>query len=277
LKVVVISSELAREINLEKQLKFIFRDNDIRPSCVVLISKEKASKTLISNKPEVVPSFYLRGIVDNQFRNNKILQPMTLSKLNGIMNSGSSFILQNVISTKGEVEFAGAGIIKGKLNKLIGTLNEHDVEALSWITGKSKGGVLKTYDKSGEVLTYEIKSVNTKIKSKVQGNDISFHVSITSEGRLIENWNTSEVPSDNKYLKESEDDFEQELKEMVYKIIHKLQEVYHVDVAGFGNELRIEHPMVWKKVKKDWDKTFSHSEITYDVDLKITDYGSSTK
>jgi spore germination protein len=277
LKVIIISSELALKTNVEKLLKFIFRDNDIRPSTLVLISNGKASKALISKKPEVVPAFYLKGIVDNQFRNNKILPPMILNKLNGIMNSGSSFLLQNVISAKGEVEFAGAGIIKGKTNKLIGMLNEHDVESLSWISGKIKGGLLKTYDKSGEVLTYEIGSVKTKIKSKLQGNDISFHVSITSEGRLIENWNTSEDPTKNEFLKEAEDDFEHELKVMVYKIIHKLQEIYHVDVAGFGNELRIEHPMVWKKVKKDWDKTFSQSEITYDVDLKITDYGSSTK
>lgn len=64
---------------------------------------------------------------------------------------------------------------------------------------------------------------------------------------------------------------------MLYKVVHKMQEEYHVDVAGFRDRLRIQHPRVWKKVKEDWDDTFSKSEITYDVDLNITDYGSSAK
>ncbi|WP_429375225.1 Ger(x)C family spore germination protein [Paenibacillus sp. DS2015] len=271
----MISSELVRRMDLDSLLKFILPDNDIRPSCLVLISK--ASETLISNQAGEIPALHLKGIVDNQFRTNKILPPMILTKLDGIMNSGASFILQNVVSAKKEVAFAGAAIIKGKINRWIGTLDEEDVEALSWITGKVKGGVIKTYDKSGEVLTYEIENVNTKIKSKVQGQDISFHVSIESDGRLIENWNTSEVPTDDKFLKEAQGYFEQELKDSLYKVIHKMQEVYHVDVAGFGNRLRIQHPKVWKKVEKEWDETFSQSEITYDVNLNIIDYGSSAK
>lgn len=277
LKVIVISSELLRRMDLEMLLKFILRDNDIRPSCLVLVSKGKASETLISSQAGEIPALHLKGLVDNQFRNNKILPPMILTKLDGIMNSGASFLLQNVIAAKQEVEFAGAAIIKGKTNKWIGLLNEQDVEALSWITGKLKGGVIKTYDKKGEVLTYEIKSVHTKVKSKVQGEDISFHVSIESDGRLIENWNTSQVPTDDKFLKEAENDFEQELKESVHKLIYQMQEVHHVDIAGFSTQIRIQHPKVWKKVEKQWDETFSQSEITYDVKLNITDYGSSTK
>ncbi|AJS61483.1 spore gernimation protein GerC [Paenibacillus sp. IHBB 10380] len=277
LKVIVISSELSRKMDLDKLLKFILRDNDIRPSCLVLISDGKASEALNSSQSGDIPSFHLRSMVENQFRNNKILAPMILTKLDGIMNSGSSFVLQNLVSAKGETEFAGAGIIKGKINKWIGTLNEHEVEGLTWIKGEIKGGVIKAYDKSGEVLAYEIKSAKTKIKSKVQGNDISFHVSIQSEGRLIENWDTEQVPTDNEFLKEAEGYFEQELKDTLHKTVHKLQEDYRVDVAGFRDKLRIQHPKVWKKVKKEWDETFSQSDITYDVNLKITDFGSSAK
>ncbi|MDQ0087752.1 spore germination protein [Paenibacillus anaericanus] len=277
LKVIVISSELSQKIDTEKLLRFILRDNEIRPSCIVLMSTGKASETLITNQPGDIPAFHLKSLIENQNRSNRILPEITLTKLDGIMNSGASFILQNVISAKGQVEFAGAGVIKGKTNKWIGTLNEQEVEALSWIKGKIKGGLIKTYDKTGEVLAYEIKSVNTKIKSNVEGDDISFHVSIKSEGRLMENWNTSKDPTDTEYLKETEQYFEDELKDMIYKVVHKMQEEYRVDVAGFRDRLRIQHPRVWKKVKEDWDETFSKSEITYDVNLNITDYGSSAK
>ncbi|GGH22601.1 Ger(x)C family spore germination protein [Paenibacillus segetis] len=277
LKVIVVSTDLLQKMSLEKLLKYILRDNDIRPSCDVLISKEKARDTLLTNEPGEVPAFHLKSLIDNLAKTNKILPPMNLTKLDGIMNSKSSYMLQNVISSKGNVELSGAGIIKGKTNQYIGALSEHDVEALSWIMGTVKGGVIKTYDKSGQVLAYEIKTANTKTKSIVEGDDISFHVNIKSEGRLIENWNTSQYPTDSQYLKETTQYFEEELNNMIHKVIHKLQAEYRVDVAGFRDRLRIQHPQVWKKVKEDWDETFSKSEITYDVKLNITDYGSSAK
>ncbi|OAB45200.1 spore gernimation protein GerC [Paenibacillus antarcticus] len=277
LKVLVISSELSRKMDLDKLVNFILRDNDIRPSCLVLISTGKASEALISSQPGDIPSFHLRSMVENQFRNNKILAPMILTELDGIMNSGSSFVLQNLVTAKGEVEFAGAGVLKGETNKWIGTLNEHEVEGLNWIKGDIEGGVIKTYDKSGEVLAYEIKSASTKIKSKVNGNDISFHVSIEADGRLIENWDKSQVPTDEKFLKEAEEYFEEELKDMLHKTTRKMQEKFKVDVGGFRNQLRIQHPKVWRTVKQDWDETFSKCDITYDVNITITDYGSSAK
>lgn len=277
LKVIVISSELASKFNLDKLLKFILRDNDIRPSCLVFISTGKASDTLNSSLSGDVPAIHLRSMVLNQFRNNKILPPMILTKLDGLMNSESSFILQNVISAKGEIEFAGAGIIKGRNNSWLGTLTEQEVEGVTWLTDNVKGGVIKTYDKSGQVLAYEILSANTKIKSTVKGDDISFHVSIKSDGRLIENWNTSKDPTDTEYLKETEQYFEEELKDNISKVIRKMQETYRVDIVDFHEKLRIQHPRVWKKAKENWDETFSKSQITYDVKLNITDYGSSAK
>ncbi|MED3872844.1 Ger(x)C family spore germination C-terminal domain-containing protein, partial [Priestia megaterium] len=50
---------------------------------------------------------------------------------------------------------------------------------------------------------------------------------------------------------------------------------YKVDVAGFGNRLRIKHPRVWRRVKENWDQTFSEVPINYDVKLTIKDYGTS--
>lgn len=71
---------------------------------------------------------------------------MTLAKLTGKMRSGTSYLLQNVIGTDGEVKYAGAAAINGKTNKLIGYLDEHDLEGIMWITGMGIGGTVKSYD-----------------------------------------------------------------------------------------------------------------------------------
>ncbi|MGM0875147.1 MAG: Ger(x)C family spore germination protein [Bacillota bacterium] len=275
-KLMVIGADLAREVNLQQLLDLLFRDNDIRPSCLVFISNGRASETLESKETGEIPSFRLLGIANNENRTTRILPPMPLAKLEGKMHSGSSFLLQNIISSNGEVKFAGAAVIEGKTKKLLGFLDEEELEGLMWITGTGKGGLVKSFDEeTGQLIIYEVKSMKSRITPHIEGNNISFDVNIESEGRLSENWVVSGNPTENKFLKRAEKATEEEVNRLVNKVLEKIQKEYQVDVAGFGNRLRIEHPKVWEKIKKDWDKTFSEIPIKYNVNLTITDYGAS--
>ncbi|WP_028402700.1 Ger(x)C family spore germination protein [Ectobacillus panaciterrae] len=276
LKVIVIGEDLVRTYNLKQLLDLFFRGNAPRLSCLVLISKGRASETLKSKETGDFPSFRLIGIADNQYRTTRILPSMPLAKLEGKLQSGSSFLLQNVISANGEVKFAGAAVINGKTKKLRGFLNEKELDGLTWITGKGKGGLVKSFDKkTGQLMIYEIESMKSKITPHVDGKKISFDVNIESEGRLSENWVLSGSSFENTFLKRAEKAAEKEVKRLVKNTLEKTQQEYKADVAGFGNRLRIEHPKVWKKVKKDWDRTFSKAPIKYNVKLTIKDYGGA--
>ncbi|MGG2015054.1 Ger(x)C family spore germination protein [Bacillus sp. S10(2024)] len=274
-KVIVISANLARTYSLKKIMDIYLRDNEIRPSCLMLISKGRASKTLEMKEAGEIPALRLYGIADNQYRTSRILPPVPLAKLPGKMQSESSFLLQNVISSKGEVKFSGAAIIKGKTKKLHGFLSEKELEGLTWITGKGKGGLVKGIDKeTGQPIMYEVVSMKSTITPHVKGNKISFDVKIESEGRISENWVTSGNPFNNKFLRRAEKAAIQEVNRLVDHTLKKIQKEYEVDVAGFGNRLRIKNPKVWEKVKKDWDKTFSKVPIKYSVKINIKDYGA---
>ncbi|MFP3121929.1 Ger(x)C family spore germination protein [Ectobacillus funiculus] len=274
LKVIVISADLARTYSLHQLLDQYLRDNEIRLSCLVLISKGQASKTLTLKEVDEMPAFRLLEIVNNRSKTTRILPPMSLAKLVGKMQAGTSFLLQNVISANEEEKFAGAAIIEGKTKKLRGFLNEMELDGLTWLTGAGKGGVVKSFDnKTGQPIVYEIKSMKSKITPHIAKNNISFDVKIESEGRLSESWVTSGTSSENKSLKMKEEIFEKEVSRLVKQTLKKIQIEYRTDVAGFGNQLRIEHPRVWEKIKKDWDKRFSKVPIKYSVKLTITDYG----
>lgn len=276
LKVIVINSDLARSYSLEQLLDQFLRDNEIRPSCLVFISKGQARETMESKEAGEIPAFRLLGIADNEYRTTRISPSISLAKLEGKMQSKSSFLLQNVISTNGEVKFSGAAVIEGKTKKLRGFLNEEELEGLTWITGKGKGGLVKSFDKeTSQPIIYEVTSMESKIIPHVNGKNISFDVNIESEGRLSENWVVSEKTSENKFLKNAEKAAEEEVNRLVNNVLEIMQEDYQVDVAGFGNQLRIKHPKVWEKVKKDWDQTFSEIPIKYNLKLTITEYGAS--
>ncbi|AMM91467.1 spore gernimation protein GerC [Peribacillus simplex] len=276
MKVIVISESLAKSYDLEQLLDENLRDNDFRPSCVVLISKGRAKSTLETKTAGEIPAFRLVGILDNTFRTSRILPPMPLFKLESKLHSESSFLLQNVDSVSGEVKFAGASVIDGKTHKMKGFLNEEELEGVTWITGKGKGGVVKSFDKkTGQLMVYEVETMKSTIKPRVKGNNISFDVNIESEGRLAENWVVSGDPFKNEFLNKAEKSAEKEVKRLVRNSLEKMQKEYRVDVAGFGNRLRIENPKLWMKVKKDWDQTFSEIPINYNVKLTIKDYGTS--
>ncbi|MGG4213572.1 Ger(x)C family spore germination protein [Paenibacillus sp. FSL L8-0638] len=278
LKVMVVSTELAKQQTMQQLMDFVLRDNDIRPSCLVFLSKGRAANTLVTKYKEEVPSIHILYMVRNHFRTSKIMRGVNLSELDGLMHSKKSYILQNITESDGELEFSGAGIIKGDTGHWMGTLGQQDVESIGWITGDVKGGAVKTYNKRNEAITYEIKSVKSKITTKVtEGNDISFHVKIESKGRLIENWDDKADPTETRNMKEAEKEFEEQVTRRIKSLMHKLQSEYKVDVAGFGDHLHIEKPQVWKKVKDDWDYKFGKIPVTFDIKLSITDLGSSAE
>ncbi|MEH7560927.1 Ger(x)C family spore germination protein [Priestia megaterium] len=276
MKVMVIGEALARSYSLEQLVDQSLRDNDFRPSCLMFISKGRASDTLESKTAGVIPAFRLSAMVENAYRTTRILPPMPLIKLESKIQSRSSFLLQNVVSANGEIKFAGAGIIKGKTNKMIGFLNEEELDGLTWIIGKGKGGLVKDFDKNtGQLIVYEIESMKSHIQPHVKGNNISFDVHIESVGRLSESWMTSGGTFNNQFLQNAQKTSEKKVKHLVRNVLEKMQKEYQVDVAGFGNRLRIKHPRVWMRVKENWDQTFSGVPINYDVKLMIKDYGTS--
>lgn len=89
--------------------------------------------------------------------------------------------------------FSGAGIIKGDTGHLIGALSQEDTECLSWLTNKGKSGAIKAYDRDNQPMTYEMKTLKSKIKAIVDGDDISFEVSISTEGLLRQKPGTIKV------------------------------------------------------------------------------------
>lgn len=273
-KVVIIGEDLAREFKLRELTDLYYRDLDIRGSTHIFISKGRADQVLETKELSKIPSIRIVEIATMALT-SRILQDTTLMKIWGKLNSKTSFLIQMLESKNGEVSFNGAAIIKGGTTSMIGTLTKEEVEGINWITGQGKGGTVKAYDNPSDKPTYyQIESMKSKIKPHVKGDQISFDVSIKSEGRIAEYWNPKGQDAFiNKNVKRIEKEAENQVKKIVKNVLEKTQKEYKVDVVGFGNKFRIEYPKDWKKLQENWDETFSKSKITYHVDFTIKDYG----
>ncbi|MFF2876559.1 Ger(x)C family spore germination protein [Gottfriedia sp. NPDC057991] len=273
-KCVVISEELAREINLRELTDLYFRDIDIRGSTLIFIAKGKANQALETKEKNIIPSLRIVEIA-NEASTSEIVSKTPLIRIGGLMNSGSSFLLQLLEPTDQGVKFSGGAIINGKKNKMIGTLNTQEVEGINWITAGGKGGAVKAYTKKSDGPTwFQIESMKKKVTPHIKGDKISFDVRIESEGRIAEYWNPKLKPVfEEKNVNRIEKATEEEVTKIVENVTNKLQNEYKTDVAGFGNEVRIHYPKKWKKMSKNWDELFSKAKINYDVHITIRDYG----
>ncbi|AIQ72282.1 MULTISPECIES: Ger(x)C family spore germination protein [Paenibacillus] len=278
LKVIVIGEKLARSTKFSELIDFFSRDNDIRPSVLLYVSKGKARDVLENALPGQTPSFVLEGIFVNRSRSTRIWEPVSIAKVAGPLHGKRSFMLQNVISLEKEKEtkLDGAGVIKGKTGKLVGFFDASELEGMVWLTGKGEGGALKAYDPSNnKLITYEIKSLGSKYKAIVKDGKISFHVKIESTGRYGEAFAKSAKKLHDGIVKEDKAVLEKHVVDMLQVTVKKMQKELHTEVAGFGNALRIQHPAVWRSVEDNWDETFSEIPITYEVKLNIEEYGAS--
>lgn len=276
LKTIVIGEKLARTANLSELIEFYSRDNDIRPSVLLFVSHGKARDVLENALPGQTPAFVLEGIVKNRKRTSRIWEPMPMAKVIGPLHGKNSFILQNVIADGKETKLVGAGAIKGESGKLVGFLNETELEGLVWLTGKGKGGVIKTYDpENDKLLSYEVKTMKSKIKAIVEGENISFKVIIKSTGRYGEVFSENSEKLTDDIVNYDERTLQKHVTNMLQTTVKKLQEDLHVDVAGFGTSLHLQHPKLWRSVEKGWEDRFSQIPITYEVKLDIEGYGAS--
>lgn len=275
-KALVIGSDLAKAMNFRIVLDFFMREHEFRPSCLVYVSKGTGQEILDADVPGEIPALRLVGISDNHYRTSRLLKPISLIKLQEKLNAKSSFMIQNVVTANEELKLSGASVISGKTGKQLGYLDEEDMEAVGWVLGDAKGGIVKGKDiATGQLFAYEITNMKSQITPHVENGRISFDVRVKSDGRLGEQIMREGDDFDNKFLRGLEADTEKRIKELVAKLLNKLQKEYHADVLGFGDKLRIAYPRLWVQEKKNWDETFSTAAIRYDVKVTIREFGTS--
>ncbi|PAE26150.1 Ger(x)C family spore germination protein [Bacillus sp. 7894-2] len=275
-KIIVIGEELARSYNLEQVLDFFRREQELRPSTLIVIAEGSASKTLESNEPTVIPAIQLVEMIKSMERTTKILTPTPMAKIEGQLNSGKSFLLQAVATENNGRKLTGAAMIDGNTKTLRAFLNDKETEGVTWIKGKGKGGLVRSYDEeANQHIVYESLSMKSKIKPSVKGDSISFTVTIETEGRIGEQWDINGKAIDSKYMKRAEKATEKEIERLAETVLEKTQEDYKMDVLGFGRSLQIIYPQVWDKVKNNWDETFSEIPVTFSINVSIKEMGTS--
>ena len=166
---------------------------------------------------------------------------------------------------------AGAVVFRGE--KAVGRLNEAETQGMLFIMGEAQGGIISVaFDSTGKNTSFLFRDVNTKVKTVIEKNEISFQVEIKGTGELI-----SAAPGTIDITNRSDIQKMEHMinKEVVYrcrKAVNKAQELGS-DPFGFGDKLHRTHPDVWKKIENHWGEIFPHVKVNITADFSVEHSG----
>ncbi|MDR4929586.1 hypothetical protein ACFX4I_25660 [Peribacillus sp. YIM B13472] len=134
----------------------VLRDNQIRPSCLVLISKGKAARHWKQRQQERFYRFVWLILSKMPIEQQGFCLLCRKLKYRACSIQDLVFCSKKFISEWAS-QICRSRRDHGMTHKMTGVLNEEELEAVTWITGKGKGGVVKSYDKeTGQQIVYEI-------------------------------------------------------------------------------------------------------------------------
>jgi len=278
LKVIVISEEVAKSANLMEIINWFLRDQELRRTIQIIIAKGKAEKILKAKlEKRTIPAIELWGMSQNIRETKKMPQFLTLGDMGIQMTGEMSFLAQSVEPLQMGLKMAGAAVISGKKRKLIGWLNEDEMNWANFLVKQRRGkegGVIKIIDENAKKpLVYYNRNIKRKLEIQKKNGDISFLVKVYTEGYLLEDWSLTENAFENDYLKKVEKILTDELKKQTTQVLHKMQKKLKADVFGFRTQLKNDDFQTWKKLKSDWDNEFSKIPIEVQAEVKIVQFG----
>ncbi|MFB5660396.1 Ger(x)C family spore germination protein [Alteribacillus sp. HJP-4] len=281
LKLLSISDEIAESTHFNGGLiDYFLRDHQMRRQILFFVTEGEA-KTLLEHQGyyDDIPALNILAITENFTRTNRMPPPFAVGELNNEIAKDTSFIIRKVKMNKdGEgVTVAGGLLFDGKMNKLAGELVGDDIVAYNLLAGEHQNGIITTEDKDGNIISFEVFESSVDIKPTVNGEDISFNITISVTGNLGEAQQLRYDPLTNEhYLKEIEQQVNKKIKHITNDLMTKLQEEYRLDPLDLLDKIRIADYSAYKKIKDNWDrgeKVFTNADFRFHIDTKIERMG----
>ncbi|APT51132.1 spore gernimation protein GerA [Bacillus safensis] len=275
LKIFLFGKNQAKHHDIQGTLNHFIRDDEVRRSSYLLVSRDDASKVINQKlkSQQKVPVEHIFETSKNRNFNGKILLPIRVGRASDYFQMGISFLVQSVDAIDGELIYDGAGIIHGKTRKLIGFIPAKDVQSLNWVMNRISGGVVPATYKDFPI-TYEIKKSRTKVEPYLRDGRISFKINVNTNGKLSEDQYPPENSYDEQYIKRFERIFSKKIKERIHKAVSHMQNEVGVDPIFLSKHFRIKYPNYWEKHRNEWDALFQEAEIEYDVKVSILNFGA---
>ena len=259
---IIISENLAKD-GIETIINTITNNIEIRPTCNILISKEKTSEFLevASNIEDISSKFYNSFI--NSAKTTSYITTCEFSKFYSNLNYDIqepvalySYIKDDSIETLGLAVF--------KDYKMIGRLSGLETICYNLLTNNFEQATIEVYNYQNPGLPIAInieKLNNTKIKVKLEDNIPKIECNVSVESKILtanKNYDFSTQES----LKQLEAEINLFLEKSISDFLYKTSTEYNSDIIGFEGYFKKNFLTQDEIDKYNWQELYKNSEFT---------------
>lgn len=259
---IIISEDLAKD-GIENIINTITNNIEIRPTCNILISKEKTSEFLevASNIEDISSKFYNSFI--NSAKTTSYITTCEFSKFYSNLNYDIqepvalySYIKDDSIETLGLAVF--------KDYKMIGRLSGLETICYNLLTNNFEQATIEVYNYQNPGLPIAInieKLNNTKFKVKLEDNIPKIECNVSVESKILtanKNYDFSTQES----LKQLEAEINLFLEKSISDFLYKTSTEYNSDIIGFEGYFKKNFLTQDEIDKYNWQELYKNSEFT---------------
>lgn len=294
-KTVIFGKEFAKS-GLADVLDHMERDKEFRSTNFMVVTEKTANEVLEAKMDiEKLPAESMEDLL----KNNNFTYPITRNEFLLTMKSigvSTSPLVQLVDrdkevqkklkqATKSQTNSSGSQATK-KINvakttifknyRVIGVMTENESKDFLWFINEQKvDTVVIPYKTNGDdaEVTIDILEGSSTITPKITAQRITMEIQCKGKAIVREAGNTGLEVKKQDLIRQLELKTEKMLKSRMEQTIEAAQKRYNADFIGFGNHLHNQDPVVWRSLKKDWDKYFPQIKYQVNVQIKIVNVG----
>ena len=267
-KTVVLGQAAARR-SVKPLLDYLRRNPKAPPQSLVFIARRKSAAEILSFVPpkEILPASEL------------ILAGQTVPKADRVYFIPLWQFLQKLVHrskdpyaplidldrTHETFILAGIGVFAG--DRLAGELDPLETQAFGILANLMKAGTM-TFATPGGMITLRNMKGRTRIKVRIERGRPFFGIETGVTAAIGEDTGgrTGLRPADYRRL---EREAARALKPRLVGVVQKLQS-WGADVIDLGEELRVQQPRLWERIKGSWREVYRTAPVEVKVNVCIT-------
>ncbi|MHA0857162.1 Ger(x)C family spore germination protein [Paenibacillus sp. CMAA1364] len=289
LRVLVLGESLAKE-GISSALELLSRDPETRNDFLIVVSKEcSAEDTMkVLTNLDKVPASSLFSTLNTSHDKWASTRKVTMFQLiSELVSDGTNPVLTgiqifgdvefgqsqeniNIIDSPTDMRYTNLGVFKK--DKLIGWLTENEGIAYNYIANEISSTVSNVSCPDGGRLALKVIRSDTKVKGSMHNGRPRIDIEVYPQSNVGEIQCRLNLTK-SKTITELEGLENRRLEELIEKTIARVQQEYKVDIFGFGEVIHRSNPKEWRKLKEDWNHTFSTLSVHVKVRSKINYLG----
>ncbi|MDQ0061974.1 Ger(x)C family spore germination protein [Paenibacillus harenae] len=291
-QMLIISEAMARR-GVYPLVDLIERNPDIRTDMQIALTRGTSARKLLqtTTQMESIPVNQLREMIEvneEAYATNYATYVKDITRLAG--KGGEQGVIpslriegdksagnkaDNITSIPAEAvpSLASMGVLKD--GKLVGFLTSKQSRGLAWLKDKVKNTVVKVACPESEgYLTVEVQNAKRlyKVKQSGDGKPI-IEAELLLTGGIQEIMCPGVKVMEESVLEQIGELASQTVKSEAEEAIRVLQKDIRSDALGWGKEIYMHKPSLWKRVEAEWDTEFSSVQSNIRCKTKISSSG----